>query len=109
MIDRERILQRSLSSETHAASTAFQIAGAVVPEMRRRSTNRPCKAIPALLEFRRIMLHPPQDGARCQGETAFGHHLDEVTVRKLVPQTPTHAQHDDLAIEMAALEEIVDA
>jgi hypothetical protein len=48
-------------------------------------------------------------GARCQGETAFGHHLDEVTVRKLVPQIPTLAQHDDLAIEMAALEELVEA
>jgi hypothetical protein len=55
------------------------------------------------------VLHPPQDGARYQGEIKFGHHLDEVTVRKLVPQIPTQAQHDDLAIEMAALEEIVDA
>ena len=36
MIDRERILQRSLSSDTQAASTAFQIAGAVFPEMRSR-------------------------------------------------------------------------
>jgi hypothetical protein len=39
-----------------------------------------------------------------QGEPAFGHHLDEIPKAEFVPQIPTHAEHDDLSVEMAAFE-----
>jgi hypothetical protein len=38
---------------------------------------------------------------------AFAHHLDEISKAELVAQIPAHAQDDDLSVEMAAFEKII--
>jgi hypothetical protein len=45
----------------------------------------------------------------CVQRRALGHHFDEISVRESVPEVQAHAQYDDLGIEMAALEELVEA
>jgi hypothetical protein len=50
------------------------------------------------------MLHPAQDRAGCEGDTAFGHHRDEVMVQEVCTggtSVPADAQDDDGDIEMA--------
>ena len=42
-----------------------------------------------------------------QRKPALGHHLHEITKAEFVPQIPAHAEHDDLPVEMAAFEKIV--
>jgi hypothetical protein len=42
-----------------------------------------------------------------QGEPAFGHHLDEITKAEFIPQISAHTEHDDLPVEMAAFEKII--
>jgi hypothetical protein len=55
------------------------------------------------------VLDPAQNGARRDGDPALGHHLGEIPVREVVAEIPTDAQYDDFGIEMAALEELVEA
>lgn len=42
-------------------------------------------------------------------QAAFGHHFHEISETELVSQIPAHAENDDLPLEMAALEKLVDA
>ena len=42
-----------------------------------------------------------------QRKPTLGHHLDEITKTEFVPQIPAHAEHDDLPVEMAAFEKII--
>ena len=65
------------------------------------------EAVPALLELRHIALDPAHDRRMRQGEPAFGHHLGEISKAELVSQIPAHAEHDDLPVEMAAFEKII--
>jgi hypothetical protein len=44
-----------------------------------------------------------------QIDAAHGHHLDDISEAQLKPAKPTHTENDALPIEMAALEELVDA
>src|SRR5271170_226684 len=69
--------------------------------------HRASKAVPALFEFRRIALDPPHDRRVRQRKPTLGHHLHEITKAEFVPQIPAHAEHDDLPVEMAAFEKIV--
>jgi len=59
--------------------------------------------VPALFEFRSIALDPPHDRRVRQRKPALGHHLDEITKAKFVPQIPAHAEHDDLPVEWRPL------
>ena len=42
-------------------------------------------------------------------DASFSHHLDEISEAQFKPEKPTHTDNDDLPIEMAALEDFVDA
>jgi hypothetical protein len=44
-----------------------------------------------------------------QNNSALSHHFHEITKTEFEPEIPTHAEDDDLAVEMAALEEIINA
>jgi hypothetical protein len=91
--------------EVHPAATNLDEGLVDAP----RAADRACEAIPALLELRSVVLDPTQDGARCEGDTAFGHHRHEVSVREFVLEVPSHAEDDDLAFKLAPLEEILEA
>ena len=52
-------------------------------------------------------MDPPHDRRVRQRKPALGHHLHEITKAEFVPQIPAHAEHDDLPVEMAAFEKIV--
>jgi hypothetical protein len=44
-----------------------------------------------------------------QINSALSHHFHEIPKTEFEPEIPTHAEDDDLAVEMAALEEIINA
>src|SRR5580692_2730702 len=44
-----------------------------------------------------------------QRQAAFGHHLHQVSQAQLEAKIPAHAQDDDLAVEVATLEQLLDA
>src|SRR5580698_7823290 len=72
-----------------------------------RSSRRASEAVPTFLEFGGIALDPTHDCRMRQGEPAFGHHLDEITKAEFVAQIPAHTEDDDLPVEMAAFENII--
>src|ERR1700732_2591963 len=45
----------------------------------------------------------------CQRQAAFGHHLHQVSQAQLEAKIPAHAHDDDLAVEVATLEQLLDA
>jgi hypothetical protein len=63
---------------------------------------------PALLEFRRVMLHPPQNGRVRYAYAPFAHHSDQVSITELKAQIPADAQNHDLPIEVPTLEQFFD-
>ena len=44
-----------------------------------------------------------------QIDAALSHHLDEISEAQFEPEIPTHTENNDLPIEMAALEELVNS
>jgi hypothetical protein len=42
-------------------------------------------------------------------QAAFGHHLHQVSLAQLEAKIAAHAQDDDLAVEVATLEQLLDA
>ena len=44
-----------------------------------------------------------------QRNPAFDHHFHEIAKAELEPEIPAHAEDDDLPIEMAAFEKIINA
>jgi hypothetical protein len=58
---------------------------------------------PALLEFRRVMLPPPQNGRVRYAYAPFAHHSDQVSITELKAQIPADAQNHDLPIEVPTL------
>jgi hypothetical protein len=44
-----------------------------------------------------------------QIDAALSHHLDEISEAQFEPEIPTHTENNDLPIEMAPLEELVNA
>src|SRR5580658_995298 len=53
--------------------------------------------------------HPTHNGRMGQRQAAFGHHLHQVSQAQLEAKIPAHAQDDDLAVKVAALEQSLDA
>src|SRR5580658_4675808 len=53
--------------------------------------------------------HPTHNGRMGQRQAAFGHHLHQVSQAQLEAKIPAHAQDDDLAVEVATLEQLLDA
>src|ERR1700728_3091972 len=66
------------------------------------------KAPPALLEFRRVVLHPPQNRRVRQAQAPFAHYGDQVSIAELKAQIPADAQDHDLLIEMSTFEQFLD-
>src|SRR5271157_4875416 len=62
--------------------------------------DRPRITAPALLKFRDIPLHPPQNGRMGQGDAALGHHVDEIAGAELKRQIPPDAQDDDFLVKV---------
>src|ERR1700722_6412120 len=65
--------------------------------------------LPALLEPRCVSPHPTHNGRMGQRQAAFGHHLHQVSQAQLEAKIPAHAQDDDLAVEVATLEQLLAA
>src|ERR1700730_4419726 len=72
-----------------------------------RRPDWPGEPVPAAFELRSIMVHPAHDGGVRQRQIAFRHHLYQVAIAELETQIPSHAQEDDLAVKMAALEQLI--
>ena len=63
--------------------------------------------VPAAFELRCVIVHPAHDGGVNQRKAALRHHLHQIAVAEFEPQLPPHAQDDDLPVEMAALEQLI--
>ena len=63
---------------------------------------------PALLEFRRGMLHPPQNCRVGHAYAPCAHHSDQVSITELKAQIPADAQNHDLPIEVSTFEQVLD-
>jgi hypothetical protein len=73
-----------------------------------KSTHGAGELAPALLQFRRVMLHPPQNRRLRQAQAPFAHHGDQVSITELKAQVPAHAQDNDLPIEVSTFEQVLD-
>src|SRR5450631_2554836 len=73
-----------------------------------RAADRACKSAPAPLELRNVTLNPAHDRRVRHRQSTLGHHLHQISKAQLVSKVPTHAQNDDLALEVPALEEFID-
>src|SRR6266436_5102805 len=89
--------------EVHPLTTNLDISLIYAPGV----ADRPRITAPALLKFRDIPLHPPQNGRMGQGDAALGHHLDEIAGAELKRQIPHDAQDDDFLIKVPPFEEIL--
>src|SRR6266853_6004781 len=69
--------------------------------------DRPREPLPPLLKFRGVVLYPAQDRRVSQDDAPFGHHGHQIAIAELETQVPAHAQHHDLLIEMATLEQFL--
>src|SRR5262245_44099355 len=58
------------------------------------------------IQNRRIPLYPAPDGNVIDRQTALRHHLLQVAVAKRVPQIPSHAQYNDLVLEVSPTEQL---
>jgi hypothetical protein len=54
------------------------------------------------------MMHPAHDCRVRHRQAAFGHHPDQVSEAEFEAQVQPHAQHDDLAIEVATLKQLIE-
>ena len=72
-----------------------------------RWAGRPGEPVPAAFELRCVIVHPAHDGGVSQRKAALRHHLHQIAVAELEPQVPPHAQDDDLPVEVAALEQLI--
>ena len=52
-------------------------------------------------------MHPTHDGGVGHRHATLGYHLYEIPEAELEPQIPTHAQDDDLTIEVPSLEQLL--
>src|SRR5208282_4016566 len=71
------------------------------------SASSACEAVPTLFEFRNIALDPAHYRRMGQRNPAFDHHFHEIAKAELEPEIPPDAEDDDLEVEMAALEKIL--
>ena len=73
------------------------------------SASSACEAVPTLFEFRNIALDSAHYRRMGQRNPAFDHHFHEIAKAELEPEIPAHAEDDDLPVEMAAFEKIINA
>ena len=73
------------------------------------ATGSACEAVPTLFEFRNIALDPAHYRRMGQGNSALGNYFHEIPETELEPEIPAHAEDDDLPVEMAAFEKIINA
>jgi hypothetical protein len=59
--------------------------------------------VPTFFEFGNVALDPTHDGRVRQFNSAFGHHLHEISKTELEPTIPTHAKDDDLPVKWRPL------
>src|SRR6266849_5851877 len=73
-----------------------------------RSADGPSVAPPALFEFWKVALNPPQD--RCMGhrDPSIRHHDHQIPQAQFEACVPAHAQNDNLSVEVASFEQIFD-
>src|SRR4051794_40779714 len=69
--------------------------------------DRPGETVPAAFKLWSIMVHPAHDGGVRQRQVTLLHHLHQIAVAELETQIPSHAQNDDLSVEVAALEQLI--
>ena len=67
------------------------------------------ETIPSPFEFRHIAPDPAHDRRMRQRNASLGHHLHEISQAELEPEIPAHAENNDLSVEMAAFEKIINA
>jgi hypothetical protein len=48
-----------------------------------RTTHGPGVAVPAICEFQRVMLHPPQNARACQIDAPLAHHCHQIAITQL--------------------------
>src|ERR1017187_480806 len=72
-----------------------------------RWTRWPREPVPATFELRSIMVNPPHDGRVRHRQAALRHHLHQIAVAEFEPKIPPHAQDNDLLVEVAALEQLI--
>ena len=72
-----------------------------------RSVERPSVAPPALFEFRKVVLDPPQRGMG-DGDPPVRHHDHQVPQAQFEARVPAYAQDDDLSVEVPSFEQIFD-
>jgi hypothetical protein len=74
-----------------------------------RGASPACEAVPAFFEFGDVTRYPAHDHRMDQANSPLGHHFHEISKAELEPQIPADAGDDDLPVEMAALEKIINA
>src|SRR6516225_1259077 len=57
----------------------------------------------------RVALHPAHDRGMRHRQAALAHHLHKVSQTQLKAKIPAHAQDDDVAVEVATLEQLFDS
>src|SRR5216684_1677385 len=67
------------------------------------------KPSPAFLKLRCVAPHPAHNGRMRHRQAALGHHLHQVSQAQLESKIPAHAQDDDFAVEVATLEQLLQA
>jgi hypothetical protein len=60
----------------------------------------------ALLQFRSVALHPPEDCRVIDLQTPFPHDFFEISVTECRAQIPAHTQQNDLCLEVTPFEQI---
>jgi hypothetical protein len=72
-----------------------------------RAADAPSVAPPALFECWKVALNPPQNRGMGHGDPPIRHH-DQIPQAQFEAGVPTHAQNDDLSVEVASFEHIFD-
>src|ERR1035438_10134525 len=67
------------------------------------------KASPALLELRRIPLHPSHDRSMRKTQPTFVHHLNQIAKAELVTQVPAYTKDDHIPVEMSPCKQVLHA
>ena len=89
--------------QVHPATLHLDIGFVATPG----TTHGPGVALPALLQLRSIVLHPPQNGGMGQPDTPLTHHADQITIAQLETQIPTDAQNDNLPVKVPPPEQLL--
>jgi len=73
-----------------------------------RSAHGPSVAPPALFEFWKVALHPPQDRGMGHGDPSIRHHDHQIPQAQFEARVPAHAPNNDLSVEVPSSEQIFD-